>query len=178
MGYSLSVSFPNKARKEEMESFLETHQAQLLKLFHVAYPNGEGLPHWHEAQDDISYAPKRKNLLGFDCHHSVAHLYGLCAWMAVKANTLDKDKQPIYFYDHQPQKVFFTTPPNDSHAVHVNADGVALNLEKFDHLYQEMDYKMEDITQALQELNSCWEKVQLNKKITQKPKTVAIPHKI
>lgn len=100
MGYSLSVSFKNKANAMKMKDFYEKNE-DLIRKMALAELGKIKLNKIkiYDLTTDLSYGPNKNNLLGFDVGSGYPYyLKLLCAWFASKTN---KENLNIYYDDEK-----------------------------------------------------------------------------
>lgn len=111
MSYDISVKFKTEQDREKMKNFLSENVDFLLKMQgndrYAKYSLGhEGVPYNGE---DLGYAPKMKNMLGFHGRRAPKYLWDLCAWMAVKSEYKDSKGNMNLYYDREKMLVTFDT---------------------------------------------------------------------
>lgn len=177
MGYSLSVKFKNEKEQSSVYQFFISNK-DIIESLSIA----EGR---HDVQDfidlswddNLSYAPKVKYLLGYDGPSGRPYYLELfLAWMSVKSTYRDQSREPFIYYDQEKIKI----QKNNSLFIHVSDNGIqnlqtSLSLFKNNKSLSFILYGVTDIEQYFQKvevlftiLENRWQKFILVDKIKNK----------
>ena len=173
MGYSVSVKFKNSEETDRMRNFLMSNTDLLEKMQRLenlsvsSYFNNEV-----SIGENLSYAPKQKNLLGFHGTGIPTYIWNLCAWMSVKSNFRSRSGSIYFFYDDE--KTIVTYDKENKKETVVDQDGVRLYvnlqddnfLDKFIFSSKKNKRKQVDL---LKDLNEKWNEYILEKKVNSTP---------
>lgn len=143
MGYSISVQFKSAADRAKMHQFLVDNKSLIDKLRATDFMVfGSHEPNFGE---ELGYAPKLKNLLGYHGTMIPTHIWNLCAWMTVKS-----EKNMHFFYDTE--KMLVTYDTDDTKNTLVSDGGVFIERE---HKFMKVsDYKAQQ--KILTEIDDKW----------------------
>lgn len=168
MGYSVSVRFKNENEKQKMKLFLENNNNLIEQLRETEkYISHTNTPLEGE---ELGYAPKIKNLLGFYGSGIPRYIWNLCAWMAVKSSYRNKENDIFFYYDSDKMKVTFDI--NNRQNTVVSEEGIRVILPKDESLPKkfikallalEPDYKKQD--EIMEKLNENWKSYNLENKL-------------
>lgn len=162
MGYSLSVKFNTKEDKDLMKLFWENNEPLFKELSKTQkYGNdqiylGEG--------EEISYAPRVKNILGFNVHTTTFNMWSLVSWMAFNFNVQDKKQRYFVYYDTE--RHYLTQESNNKKDLLVDEKGILVPQEndlKFN--FYEIDFQKQH--EVMKKINEAL--IQFKQEHTKKP---------
>ena len=156
----MTVQFKTAQEKERMKSFLLANMDILnsLKNNKPYEPPHENTPYDGE---DLSYAPSKKNLLGFYGSGIPSYIWDICAWMSVKSGVRDKKGLPYIYYDNEKEIITFDT--NDQINTVVDQEGVRIRVEphksipkQLIEMLQGTKKEQQNSNKLLNQLNDSW----------------------
>lgn len=167
MGYSLSVKFKNKIEQDKMYHFYLTIDDIIKSMSDAEGLLTSSFFNNLKCNDNLSYAPKCKYLLGYDGPSIKAYYFELIlAWMSVKSQYRDKTKKPFLYHDST--KIYVNQ--DNCLFINVNDKGIqplenSLELYKNNKMLQFNLYAVEDfevyfqtIYQLFNEIENRWQK--------------------
>lgn len=181
MGYSLSARFKTKKEQDAMYQFYRSN-IDIIEALSSAEGRSDAAQYSDLHFDErLSYAPKIKNLLGFDGPSGRPYYFELLvAWMAVKSTYRDTTNEPFVYYDREKIKI---TQKNglliqvDERGIQSFDSSLAIQQEN-----RSLSFKLftvdnfEEYAKKVEELFTIWEErwqvfqLEKNKQSVQKPK--------
>lgn len=105
MGYSISVKFETEKEREIMRSFLLENK-ELIEKMKDPYDIS---PVEINDENNLPYAPKEQNLLGFHSSVTYRYIWRISTWMAEKSSVKSNQGKSYIYYDDE--KIFISKDP-------------------------------------------------------------------